>query len=175
MKPEESYQRPEVLEQQLGELTVIDAKPEIGDRSVAIVVGRWHQEIADGLLKGALDAMGECGISVDHVTLVYVPGAYEIPLAAKKLADTSRYAAIVALGAVIRGDTPHFDYVAGECVRGISDVSMEFDVPVAFGVLTVDNVEQARVRSRDNSDNKGREAALAALEMVRLLAAIVEW
>ena len=173
MKPENSYQRPGELQSRLDALTVIDVKPELAGRSVALVVGRWHQQIADGLLKGAIDALNDCGVDEDHITLVYVPGAYEIPLATKKLAETSRYAAIVALGAVIRGDTPHFEYVAGECVRGISDVSMEYDVPVAFGVLTVDNLDQALVRSDDNNDNKGREAVLAALEMARLLATIV--
>ena len=169
MKEENNYQRSDAIAKKLQAVKAVEGLTNTLDFSVAIVVGRWHTEIVDKLLVSALDTLQECGIQNNQITVVYAPGAYEIPLVTKKLAQTQNYQAIVTLGAVIRGDTPHFDYVAGECVRGISDVSLEYDIPIAFGVLTVDNLEQAQVRSRDDDTNKGREATLAALEMVDLL------
>jgi 6,7-dimethyl-8-ribityllumazine synthase len=110
------------------------------------------------------------GVSESQITIIRAPGAFEIPLVAQKVAQRGEYAAIIALGAVIRGGTPHFEYVAGECTKGLAQVSMEFGVPVAFGVLTVDSIEQAIERSGTKAGNKGGEAALSALEMVSLLA-----
>jgi 6,7-dimethyl-8-ribityllumazine synthase len=135
----------------------------------AIVASRFNAELVDGLLEGALAALAEHGVPDDHVTVVQVPGAFEIPIAAKRLAASERYEAIIALGAVVRGDTPHFEYVAGECARGVARVTLDEDVPVIFGVLTVDTEEQARARVGGAEGNKGHEAALAGLEMVTLL------
>ena len=134
-----------------------------------LVSSRFNSFIVDALFEGAIDALirhGACHADLHHTK---VPGAYELPLAVKHLAATDRYDAIIALGAVIRGSTPHFDYVAGECVKGISSVSMDRGIPVAFGVLTVDTIEQAIERAGTKAGNKGAEAALTAIEMVNLL------
>ncbi|TGG90376.1 6,7-dimethyl-8-ribityllumazine synthase [Natronospirillum operosum] len=135
----------------------------------AIVVARWNAFIVDSLEKGALEALTRRGIQDDQLTLIRVPGAYEIPLAVQKAAASGKYDAIVALGAVIRGGTPHFDFVAGECASGMSRAALTYNVPVAFGVLTVDTIEQAIERAGTKAGNKGEEAALSALEMVNLL------
>jgi 6,7-dimethyl-8-ribityllumazine synthase len=135
----------------------------------ALVVARWNSFVVDHLLNGAVDALKRHGITEKQLTIIRVPGAFEIPLCVKKAADSGKYNAIIALGAVIRGGTPHFDYVAGECVKGISQVSLNSTIPVAFGVLTVDTIEQAIERSGTKAGNKGEEAALSALEMVNLL------
>lgn len=136
----------------------------------AIVATRWNDAIVDALVDGALEVLRDCGVAEDDITLVRVPGAFEIPLLCDRLADDSGHDAVIALGAVIRGDTPHFDYVAGECARGVSSVALEYGVPVAFGVITADTYEQAEERARPNEDNnKGAEAASAAVEMVTLL------
>jgi len=135
----------------------------------ALVVGRWNSFVVDHLLEGAVDALRRHGIANSQMTIVRVPGAFEIPLACKKAAQSGNYDAIVALGAVIRGGTPHFEYVAGECIKGLSQVSMDSGIPVAFGVLTVDSIEQAIERSGSKAGNKGEEAALSALEMISLL------
>ncbi|MGR3896164.1 6,7-dimethyl-8-ribityllumazine synthase [Pseudomonas sp. 1176_21] len=136
----------------------------------ALVVGRFNSFVVESLVSGAVDALVRHGVSESDITIIRAPGAFEIPLVAQKVAQQSEYAAIIALGAVIRGGTPHFEYVAGECTKGLSQVSMEFGVPVAFGVLTVDSIEQAIERSGTKAGNKGAEAALSALEMVSLLA-----
>ncbi|NIR28686.1 MAG: 6,7-dimethyl-8-ribityllumazine synthase [Gammaproteobacteria bacterium] len=141
----------------------------VGDVRLAIVASRFNLPIADRLLQGALAALGRHGIAEQDVTVVRVPGAFEIALAAQRLAASGRFQAIITLGAVVRGDTPHFDYVAGECARGVAAVALKYDLPVIFGVLTVDNVEQALARAGGEHGNKGDEAALAALEMVSLL------
>jgi len=141
----------------------------LADASIAVAAARFNQKIVDGLLEGALCALRDHGLSGSDVRVVRVPGAFELPLATQVLARTRRYDAIVALGAVIRGDTPHFEYVCRECSRGLSRVSLAFDVPVGFGVLTCDTVAQATARSVVGGDNKGKDAALAAIEMVRLL------
>ncbi len=136
----------------------------------ALVVGRWNEFIVSSLEKGAIEALTRRGIIEDQLTIIRVPGAYEIPLAVQTLADGGRYDAIIALGAVIRGGTPHFEFVAGECVSGMSRVALSHKVPVTFGVLTVDTIEQAIERAGTKAGNKGEEAALSALEMVNLLA-----
>jgi 6,7-dimethyl-8-ribityllumazine synthase len=134
-----------------------------------VVVGRWNSFVVEHLLEGALDTLRRHGVEKGHITVVRAPGAFEIPLVCKKVAEKGDCDAIIALGAVIRGGTPHFEYVAGECTKGLAMVTMEFGVPVAFGVLTVDTIEQAVERSGTKAGNKGEEAAMSALEMVSLL------
>jgi 6,7-dimethyl-8-ribityllumazine synthase len=134
----------------------------------AMVVSRFNDFISSRLVDGAMDALVRHGASEEQVVLVRVPGAFEIPLMAKKLAASGRYDAVVCLGAVIRGATPHFDYVAAEVSKGIAGVGLETGVPVTFGVLTTDNLEQAIERAGSKSGNKGWEAAMAAIEMVNL-------
>ena len=135
----------------------------------AIVVARFNSFVVEGLLTGAIDTLKRHGISEDKITVVRVPGAFEMPLATRKVAQTGDYDAIITLGAVIRGGTPHFDYVAGECASGLARVALEEQVPVAFGVLTTDTIEQAIERSGTKAGNKGIDAAMSALEMVSLL------
>jgi len=134
-----------------------------------LVASRFNSFVVDALVEGAVDALIRHGAKKEDIHIVKAPGAYELPLAVQKVAQTGRYDGIVALGAVIRGSTPHFDYVAGECVKGISSISLNHNVPVAFGVLTVDTIEQAIERSGTKAGNKGAEAALSAVEMVNLL------
>ena len=138
-------------------------------KKFAFVVTRWNSFIVSHLLEGAVDYLTRHGVSKDDMTIVYCPGAFEIPLTVKKIAAQKKFDAIIALGAVIRGGTPHFEYVAGECVSGLSNVNLEFDVPVSFGVLTVDSIEQAVERAGTKMGNKGEESAASALEMVSLL------
>ena len=134
----------------------------------ALVVGRFNGFVVESLVEGAVDTLRRHGIADSDITIVRVPGAYEMPLAVKRVAETGNHDAIVALGAVIRGGTPHFDYVAGEASSGLGAVSLETDVPVTFGVLTVDSIEQAIERAGTKAGNKGAEAAITALEMVSL-------
>jgi 6,7-dimethyl-8-ribityllumazine synthase len=136
---------------------------------VGLVVGRFNNFIVDSLVKGSIDTIVRHGGSLDNIEQVMVPGAFEIPLVAQKMAESGKYDAIVALGAVIRGGTPHFDYVAGECVKGIGQVSLQSGVPVAFGVLTIDTIEQAIERAGTKAGNKGVECTLAAIETVNVL------
>jgi 6,7-dimethyl-8-ribityllumazine synthase len=138
----------------------------------ALVVGRWNSFVVEHLKDGAIDTLRRHGVGDDNITVIYAPGAFEIPLVCKKAAASGDYDAVIALGAVIRGGTPHFEFVAGECVKGLSQVINEYGLPVAFGVLTVDTIEQAIERSGTKAGNKGEEAALSALEMVSLLAKI---
>lgn len=135
----------------------------------ALVVGRWNSFVVESLVEGALDTLRRHGVSDDRITVVRAPGAFEIPLVCKKIAEKKQFDAIIALGAVIRGGTPHFEYVAGECTKGLAQVMMEYGVPVSFGVLTVDTIEQAIERAGTKAGNKGAEAAGSALEMVSLL------
>ena len=135
----------------------------------AIVAARFNEKITEALLEGAMATLAEHGVADDHVSVVQVPGAFEIPITAKRLAASGRYEAIITLGAVVRGGTPHFEYVAGECARGVSRVALQEDVPVIFGVLTTDTDEQALDRAGGKEGNKGSEAAIAGLEMVTLL------
>lgn len=135
-----------------------------------VVVGRWNSFVVESLLSGALDTLKrQGGVPDANVTIVRAPGAFEIPLVCKQLAASGKYDAIIALGAVIRGGTPHFEYVAGECTKGLAQVMLEYGKPVSFGVLTVDTIEQAVERAGTKAGNKGAEAALSALEMVSLL------
>ena len=134
----------------------------------ALVVSRFNDFISSKLVEGAMDALKRHGVNEDDVTIVKVPGAFEIPIAAKKLTATSDFDAIICLGAVIRGATSHFDYVASEVAKGIAVVSLESNTPVTFGVLTTDNLEQAIERAGSKSGNKGWDAAMAAMEMAGL-------
>ncbi|MDA8961981.1 6,7-dimethyl-8-ribityllumazine synthase [Congregibacter sp.] len=138
----------------------------------ALLVGRWNSFVVEHLLEGAIDTLKRHGVAEEQMTVVRVPGAFEIPLACQRLAKAGDYDAIIALGAVIRGGTPHFEHVAGECTKGVAQVSLSQDIPIAFGVLTVDSIEQAIERSGTKAGNKGVEAALSALEMVSLLSQI---
>ncbi|MFQ5488426.1 MAG: 6,7-dimethyl-8-ribityllumazine synthase [Gammaproteobacteria bacterium] len=145
-----------------GDLTASDAR-------LAIVAARFNSFIVDHLVEGALDVCRSHGVAADAIEVVQVPGAFELPLLVKRMAASKRYDAVIALGAVIRGGTPHFEYVAGACVRGLAEVALQCDAPVAFGVLTVDTIEQAIERAGTKAGNKGAEAALSALEMISLL------
>jgi len=136
---------------------------------IAIVAARFNHFVVDKLLAGAVETLNAAGISAQDLDIVRVPGAFEIPLAARKLAATRNYDAIIALGAVIRGGTPHFEYVAGECARGVSEAAKDSGLPVVFGVLTCDSLEQATERAGGKHGNKGADAALAAIEMADLL------
>ncbi len=138
----------------------------------ALLVSRWNSFVVESLKEGALDSLRRHGIDEQDITIYYAPGAFEFPLAAQKIAATGKFDAIIALGAVIRGGTPHFDYVAGECTKGLAQVSMNSGIPVTFGVLTVDSIEQAIERSGTKAGNKGEEAASTALEMVSLMGKI---
>jgi 6,7-dimethyl-8-ribityllumazine synthase len=152
-------------------MNIIEGNFRATGKKFAIVVSRFNHFIVDSLLDGALDALDRHGeVSDDDITVVYVPGAYELPVAAKKMAKSGKFDAIIAIGAVIRGGTPHFDFVAGECNKGLASVSLEFDIPLAFGVITTDSIEQAIERAGTKAGNKGGEAALSALEMVNVMA-----
>lgn len=135
---------------------------------VAIVVSRFNEMITEKLMEGAKTTALEHGVPEDCIDIVWVPGAFELPMAARRLAETGRYHAIACTGAVIRGQTPHFDFVAGEAARGVMDVARDFPIPVTFGVITSDNLEQAQARAGGAVGNKGREAMLAAIEMATL-------
>jgi 6,7-dimethyl-8-ribityllumazine synthase len=139
------------------------------DAKVAIVAARFNAPIVDELLRGCMARLAQLGVGEDRVTMERVPGAFELPLAAKVLAATRRFSAVICLGAVIRGETPHFDYVAGECARGIQMASLEASLPIIFGVLTTNNEEQARDRIGGRHGHAGERAAEAALEMITLL------
>ena len=135
----------------------------------SIVVSRFNDFINAKLLDGALDALSRHGADDDNISIVRVPGSFEIPLMAKKLADSGNYDAIICLGAVIRGATPHFEYISAEVTKGIAKVTLDSGIPISFGILTTDNIEQAIERAGTKSGNKGWDAALAAVEMVNLL------
>lgn len=152
---------------------IIEGAARAHGRRVAILAARFNDFIVASLLQGALEAWGQSGGAAEDLLVARVPGAFELPVAARRLASTRRYDALVALGCVIRGDTPHFDYVAGECARGLQLVSLETGVPVAFGVLTVNTVEQALERAATGAANKGAEAMHTALEMAALMAELV--
>ena len=139
------------------------------DLRFAIVAARFNDFVVEPLVGGALDALKRHGVSAQQIEIVRVPGAFDIPIVARKLALSRRYQALIALGAVIRGDTPHFDYVAGECAAGIARIALESGVPIAFGVLTTDTVEQAMDRAGGKVGNKGADAALVAMELANLL------
>ena len=140
-----------------------------GKGNYTLVVGRWNSFVVEHLLQGALDTLKRHGVSEQNISIVRAPGAFEIPLVCKKVAQKGGVDAIIALGAVIRGGTPHFDYVAGECSRGIAQAGLEHGLPVVFGVLTTDNVDQALERAGAGAGNKGFDTAVAALQMITLL------
>jgi 6,7-dimethyl-8-ribityllumazine synthase len=148
---------------------VTEGNLEASGLKFAVVVARFNSFITDRLLAGALDALTRSGVAADSIDVVKVPGSWELPLTAKKLAATNKYAAIVALGAVIRGDTPHFDHVANQAASGLAAVALESGLPVSFGVLTTNTMEQAIDRAGGKSGNKGYDAALTAIEMADLL------
>ncbi len=139
---------------------------------VGIVVSRFNELITEKLLSGAVDTARECGVADEAIDVVWVPGAFELATAARWLADSGNYDAIACVGAVIRGQTPHFDFVAGEAARGVAETARDYDVPVTFGVITSDNLEQAQARAGGTVGNKGREAMLAAIEMATLRALV---
>ena len=142
--------------------------PKGAGRRFAVIASRFNEPITTRLLAGAMDALTRHGTSPEDIDVVWVPGAWELPAAARRLLSTDRYDALVAVGAVIRGETPHFDYVAGEASRGLAQAGAEYDRPVGFGVLTCDTMDQAEERSGGAHGNKGWDAALAALEMADL-------
>lgn len=150
----------------------IEGKLEAKGFRFGIIVSRFNSFISDRLLDGALDTLSRHGAEIASLPVVKVPGAFEIPLMAKKMAASGRYDAIICLGAVIRGGTPHFEYVSSEVTKGIALVSLETGLPIAFGVLTTDSVEQAIERAGTKAGNKGVEAAMSAIEMVNLMGSV---
>lgn len=138
----------------------------------ALIVSRWHDDLTGKLANGAIEALSERGADEGDIDIFHVPGAFEVPLACCKAAETGSYDAVIGIGVVIRGDTPHFDYVAGEAARGIMDASLRSGVPVMFGVLTVETLEQAEARCVDGPANKGYEAGLSAIEAADTMRAI---
>ena len=142
--------------------------PNGAGRRCAVVASRFNESVTQRLVEGALDALTRHGVAFDDADVIWVPGAWELPGAVRHIASTERYDAIVAVGAVIRGETPHFDYIANEAARGLSQAIAEFDLPIGFGLLTCDNLAQAEARAGGDHGNKGWDAALAALEMADL-------
>lgn len=142
---------------------------ENADGKYAILVGRFNSFVVEPLVEGAVDTLIRHGVAKENISIIHLPGAWELPLVAQKVAQTKKYDAIIGLGAVIRGSTPHFDYVAGECAKGLGVVSLQENLPVVFGVLTTDTIEQAIERAGTKAGNKGNDAALTAIEMVSLL------
>lgn len=156
----------------MSQIKVIEGDFRACSGKFALIVSRWNSFVVESLKEGALDTLRRHGIADENITIYYAPGAFEFPLVAQKLAARGEFDAIIALGAVIRGGTPHFEYVAGECTKGLAQVSLNSSIPVTFGVLTVDSIEQAIERSGTKAGNKGAEAAATALEMVSLLAKV---
>ena len=149
-------------------MKTIEGDSTIKDKKIAIVAAKFNFFVVEHLISGAKEALLKSGTKENDIEIFYVPGAFEIPLALKKVVGTGKFDGVVALGAVIRGGTPHFEYVAGECVQGISQISLDSEIPIAFGVLTVDTVEQAIERS-GSSENKGAEAAESTIQMISLI------
>ncbi len=150
----------------------ISARLDAGPHQYALVISRWNNFITERLADGATDALIRHGSSSDRITRVYVPGSFELPLAAQKLAASGRYAAVICLGCLIRGETDHYEYLAAEVTRGVARVMLTSGVPIGFGVVTADSLEQAIDRCGGKHGNKGAEAALAAIEMVQVLHAL---
>lgn len=146
----------------------IEGKLVSKDYKYAIIVSRFNELITSKLLSGAIDCLKRHGANEENVNIVWVPGAFEIPYVARKIVDTGEYDSVICLGCVIRGDTPHFDYVASEVSKGVASIGVNSSIPVIFGVLTTDNIDQAIARAGSKSGNKGWEAALAAIEMINL-------
>lgn len=150
-------------------MRTIEGQLIIRDERIAIIAARFNESIVENLVAGAIDALRRHGAGDAQLQIIRVPGAFELPLVARRLAATRQIDGIVALGVVIRGATPHFDYVCSECASGLSRVSMEFDLPIGFGVLTCDTIEQAIERSGTKAGNKGADAAMATIEMISVL------
>ncbi len=150
-------------------IKTLEGDLQVANTRFCLVVSRFNAFVVESLLAGAIDTLKRHGADESDLVVVRVPGAFEMPLIAQRIAAKGGFDAIVALGAVIRGGTPHFDYVAGECVKGLAHVSLQYDIPVAFGVLTVDSIEQAIERAGTKAGNKGAEAAMSAIEMVNVL------
>jgi len=153
----------------MANIKTIEGDYSIGSANFALVVSRFNSFIVDHLVSGAVDALQKHGVPEKDITVIKAPGAYELPLITKQAIEHGGFDAVIALGAVIRGGTPHFEYVAGECVKGLSQVSLAANIPVAFGVLTVDTIEQAIERAGTKAGNKGAEAALSALETLSVM------
>ena len=153
----------------MSSIKTIEGEYNIGAANFALVVSRFNSFIVDHLVQGAVDTLKKNGVMEKDITIIKAPGAYELPLVTKQVLATNNYDAVIALGAVIRGGTPHFEYVAGECVKGLSQISLQSGLPVAFGVLTVDTIEQAIERAGTKAGNKGSEAALSAIETLSVL------
>jgi len=151
------------------DIRTTEGDTEARDLRFAIVASRFNEFIVASLIRGAVEALERHGAKAEHVELIRVPGALELPVVIRKLLAQRRFDAIIALGAVIRGETAHFQYVAGECARGLAQLAVESGVPIAFGVLTTETIEQAMERAGTKSDNKGAEAAVTAIEMANLL------
>jgi 6,7-dimethyl-8-ribityllumazine synthase len=147
---------------------VIEGKLDATGLKVGLAISRFNSFISERLLEGSIDALLRHGAETDNLDVVRVPGAFELPMATKKMVESGKYDAVICLGAVIRGATPHFDYVSAEVTKGIASVSLDAGIPVAFGVLTTDNIEQAVERAGSKSGNKGFEAAVTVIEMVNL-------
>lgn len=150
-------------------IKTLEGDLQVANTRFCLVVSRFNAFVVESLLAGAIDTLKRHGADESDLVVVRVPGAFEMPLIAQRIAAKGGFDAVVALGAVIRGGTPHFDYVAGECVKGLAHVSLQYDIPVAFGVLTVDSIEQAIERAGTKAGNKGAEAAMSAIEMVNVL------
>ncbi|GAA0307212.1 6,7-dimethyl-8-ribityllumazine synthase [Psychrobacter aestuarii] len=158
------------LQQQRNDVTHIDGNlHENTDVRIGIVVGRFNGFVVESLVDGAIDALLRHGVSGSNISVIRVPGAFELPLVAQRAAESDRFDAIVALGAIIRGSTPHFDIVASESAKGLSAVAMDYNLPVTNGIITTDSIEQAIERSGTKAGNKGAEAAMVALEMIAVL------
>lgn len=153
-------------------MKIIDEDTSVSDVTIAIVASRYNSCVVDRLVQSAEQALHRNKVAKEDITLVKVPGAFEIPIAVDGLAQKSQYDGIITLGAVIRGETPHFDYICRECAHGVNQVSLNYHIPIAFGVLTVDTTEQALDRSGEEESNKGNEAALTVLEMIKVLRTI---
>jgi len=153
----------------MGDIKIIEGDISAQGKKFGLIVSRFNSFIVDSLEKAAIDTLKRHGAADSDIVIVRVPGAFEIPVTANCMAMSNKYDAIISLGAVIRGGTPHFEYVAGECARGITSVSIAHNIPIIFGVLTVDTIEQAAERSGTESGNKGIDAAMASIEMVNVL------
>jgi len=156
----------------MSEIKIIEGDNRISDARIAIIASSYNSFIVDRLVDGCIETLCNSGIDKQAITLARVPGAFEIPIAAKKFADTKKCHGIISLGAVIRGETSHFDYICNECASGLTTVALQTDIPVVFGVLTIDSVQQAEVRSGDGESNKGSEAAATIIEMISVLGKI---
>jgi 6,7-dimethyl-8-ribityllumazine synthase len=153
----------------MGRYSISEQELDASAMRFGIVVARYNEEITGLLLDGAERALRDHGATDEHITVVWVPGAFEVPLVARKMAHTRHVDVLICLGAVIRGETPHFEYVASECARGIMNVALDTEIPIIFGVLTTDDLEQAQARVGGSAGHKGEEAARSAIEMVVLL------